>query len=76
MRGDGGGGCGILANEYSCAHHVTWSPINFGDLPMVLFFELLHLWRPWMKEARDKTWRGGGLPTLPGLNLSTIQPSQ
>jgi hypothetical protein len=31
---------------------------------------------PWMKEARDKTWRGGGLPTLPGLNLSTIQPSQ
>ncbi len=24
--GDGGGGCGVSANEYSCAHHVTWSP--------------------------------------------------
>jgi hypothetical protein len=22
----GGGGCGVSANEYSCAHHVTWSP--------------------------------------------------
>jgi hypothetical protein len=28
MRGDGGegGSCGVSANEYSCAHHVTWSP--------------------------------------------------
>ncbi len=24
---------------------------------------------------RDKTWGGGGLPTLPSLNLSTFQPS-
>jgi hypothetical protein len=22
----GGGGCGVSANEYGCAHHVTWSP--------------------------------------------------
>ncbi len=22
----GGGGCGVSANEYNCAHHVTWSP--------------------------------------------------
>jgi hypothetical protein len=22
----GGGSCGISANEYSCVHHVTWSP--------------------------------------------------
>jgi hypothetical protein len=21
-----GGGCGVSVNEYSCAHHVTWSP--------------------------------------------------
>jgi hypothetical protein len=21
-----GSGCGVSANEYSCAHHVTWSP--------------------------------------------------
>jgi len=25
---------------------------------------------------RDHTSGGGGLPTLPGLNLSTIQPSR
>ncbi len=24
--GDGGWGCGVSANEYICAHHVTWSP--------------------------------------------------
>ncbi len=24
----GGGSCGVSANEYSCAHHVTWSPIK------------------------------------------------
>jgi hypothetical protein len=22
----GGGGCGVSANEFSCVHHVTWSP--------------------------------------------------
>ncbi len=31
---------------------------------------------PWMKEVLDNTLREGGLPTLPGLNLSTIQPSR
>jgi hypothetical protein len=25
MRGKGGS-CGFSANEYNCAHHVTWSP--------------------------------------------------
>jgi hypothetical protein len=25
MRGEGGS-CGVSANEYSCTHHVTWSP--------------------------------------------------
>jgi hypothetical protein len=29
-----------------------------------------------MKEERDNTSGGGGLPTLPGLYLSTFQPSQ
>ncbi len=29
-----------------------------------------------MKEERDNTSRVGGLPTLPGLYLSTFQPSQ
>ncbi len=24
--GGGGGSCGVSANQYSCAHHVTWSP--------------------------------------------------
>jgi hypothetical protein len=31
---------------------------------------------PWMKELRDNTSRKGGLPTLPGLYRSTIQPSR
>jgi hypothetical protein len=26
MRAGGGGSCGVLANECSCAHHVTWRP--------------------------------------------------
>ncbi len=29
-----------------------------------------------MKEVRDNTSRKGGLPTLPGLYRSTIQPSR
>jgi hypothetical protein len=24
--GEMGGSCGVSANEYNCAHHVTWSP--------------------------------------------------
>jgi hypothetical protein len=31
MLGEGGC-CGVSAIEYSCAHHVTWSPNNVGDL--------------------------------------------
>jgi hypothetical protein len=38
MRGDGGG-CGVSAHEYSCALHVTWSQINFGDLTPYLTYE-------------------------------------
>jgi hypothetical protein len=30
----------------------------------------------WMKEKRDNTSKGRGLPTLPCLYLSTFQPSQ
>jgi hypothetical protein len=26
LNAGGGGGCGVSANENSCAHHVTWSP--------------------------------------------------
>jgi hypothetical protein len=29
MGGEGGGGCGVSANEYSCAHGAQ---INFGEL--------------------------------------------
>ncbi len=31
----GGGGCGVSANEYSCAHGAQ---INFGDIPPYLTF--------------------------------------
>jgi hypothetical protein len=42
MRGDGRGGCGVSANDYSCAHHVTWSQntVNFRDLPPYLTYDL------------------------------------
>jgi hypothetical protein len=35
VRGEGGGGgvAGVSANEYSCAHHVTWSPNKLWSLP-------------------------------------------
>ena len=34
---------------------------------------MIRRFAPWMKEVLDNTLREGGLPTLPGLNLSTIQ---
>ncbi len=36
MRGEGGGGCGVTANEYSCAFRAQ---INFGDLS--LYFTMI-----------------------------------
>ncbi len=35
MREDGGGGFGVSAIEYSCAH---WAQINFGDLTPYLTY--------------------------------------
>jgi hypothetical protein len=35
----GGGVCDVSANENSCAHHVTWSQINFEDLPPYLAYD-------------------------------------
>jgi hypothetical protein len=33
------GGCGVSAIEYSCAHHVTWSPNKlFVYLPLYLTY--------------------------------------
>ncbi len=40
----GGGGCGVSANEYRCAHHVTWSPNKLStsiiNLPMLPYKEV------------------------------------
>ncbi len=36
MRWEGGGGSGVLKNEYSCAHGAQ---INFGDLTPYLTYE-------------------------------------
>jgi hypothetical protein len=33
-----GGSCGVSANKYCCAHHVTWSPNKLGDLPPYLTY--------------------------------------
>jgi hypothetical protein len=38
--GGKGGSCGVSAHENSCAHHVTWSPMNFGDITPI--FNLRH----------------------------------
>ncbi len=38
MRGDWGG---VSAREYSCAHNVTWSQKNFGDLPPYLTYGVI-----------------------------------
>ncbi len=45
---------------------------------MILSMAILHVRHQHMDEGieRDHTSGGGGLPTLPGLNLSTIQPSR
>jgi hypothetical protein len=40
MRGEGGGGCGVSANENSCAHGVQ---INFGDLTPYLTYGICPL---------------------------------
>jgi hypothetical protein len=37
MRGKGSGGCGVSANEYSCAHGAQ---INFGDLTPYITYDL------------------------------------
>jgi hypothetical protein len=39
----GGGGCGVLANEYSCAHGAQ---INFGDLTPYLTYGYVSHMKP------------------------------
>ncbi len=37
------GGCGVSANEYSCAHHVTWGPSKlWRSTPPYLTYERDH----------------------------------
>ncbi len=40
MRGEGGGGCGVSANEYSCAHGTQ---IKFGDQTPYLTYDYIGL---------------------------------
>ncbi len=35
------GGCGLSANDYSCAHHVTLTQIDFGDQPPYLAYAVI-----------------------------------
>ncbi len=37
--GRGGEGCGVSANEYRCAHHVTLRPNKLGDLTPYLTYD-------------------------------------
>ncbi len=45
-----GGSCGVLANEYSCAHHVTWSPNKLWRSTFI--FNLR--WIPFVNRAYSK----------------------
>jgi hypothetical protein len=50
--GGGGGGCGISANEYSCAHGAK---INFGDLTPYLTYAQVTvpcLWKTQLKARK------------------------
>ena len=60
---------GLGCNNKNRKLHIQQSPIGGTDLQI--------LGVP-MDEGieKDNTSGGGGLPTLPGLNLSTIQPSR
>jgi hypothetical protein len=50
MRGEGGS-CGVSANEYSCVHHVTWSPNKL--LRSTSIFNLCPLPIPGGDEGRN-----------------------
>ncbi len=57
----GGGGCGVSANEYSCAHHEYGAQVNFGDLTPYL----IYMWRTihcrlCIKCYGIGKWKGGG----------------
>ncbi len=52
---------------YGCSILPPWFYLSEAPSPRMT---------PWMKEARDNTSRGRGLPTLPCLYFSTFQPSQ
>ncbi len=45
-----GGSCGVSANEYSCAHHVTWSPNKLWRSTFI--FNLC--WIPFVNQAYSK----------------------
>ncbi len=58
MRGEGGT-CGISANQYSCAHHVTWSPNELWR-----FTSIFNLCNPGSIHQRQQHlsrlhWNGG-----------------
>jgi hypothetical protein len=49
--GGGGGGCGVSANEYSSAHHVTWSPNKLWRSTSIF-----NLWLGPNKSTSGKAW--------------------
>ncbi len=40
------GSCGVSAKEYSCAHHVTWSPNKLWRSTSIF-----NLWKKWIKKS-------------------------
>ncbi len=58
MRGEGGS-CRVSANEYSCAHHVTWSPNKLWRSTSIfnLWFMVYHVARVQLLGKRHKNIR-------------------
>ena len=64
----GGGSCGVSANEYSCAHHVTWSPNKLWKSTSIF-----NLWWTWkVNQGPEKLFQRRGEQTM---ETSHLQPS-
>ncbi len=59
IGGGGGGGCGFAANEYSCAHHVTWSLEIYLHILHMLLTENFRTWDWILLEVGGHVGPGG-----------------
>ncbi len=71
----GGGGFRVSANEYSCAHHVTWSPNKL--LRSTSIFNLCHISEISEMTGGGGSWSWDGILKLlwdPGIDSKELIP--